>query len=60
MCGRIALFSPPRAMASLFDAALGDGVDPEVTPVGILAQLGDSMEYATSRALGSLSDIAGD
>ena len=32
MCGRIALFSPPRAMASLFDAALGDGVDPEGRP----------------------------
>lgn len=32
MCGRIALFSPPRAMARFLDAQLAEGVDPDGHP----------------------------
>jgi putative SOS response-associated peptidase YedK len=32
MCGRIALYTPPRALARLLDAALAAGLDPEATP----------------------------
>jgi putative SOS response-associated peptidase YedK len=32
MCGRIALYTPPRALARLLDAALAAGLDAEATP----------------------------
>ena len=32
MCGRIAIFTPPAAMARMLDAVLADGVDPEGHP----------------------------
>ena len=32
MCGRIAIFTPPAAMARMLDAVLADGVDPDGHP----------------------------
>ena len=50
MCGRIALYTPPRALARLLDAAIAAGIDPEGTP---------SWNVAPTRTLFGVADVRG-